>query len=93
MLYGLSLYVCVCVTGVFDRCVCLSSLQEGSEKNVRIKPESNRRRNVGDRVDDDDSSMSTSSNLEPFANDDLGRGRPHTRTCVHVPSIHIMCFA
>ncbi|XP_046900898.1 pericentriolar material 1 protein isoform X8 [Hypomesus transpacificus] len=47
---------------------------EGSEKNVRIKPESNRRRNVGDRVDDDDSSMSTSSNLEPFANDDLGAG-------------------
>ncbi|XP_062333249.1 pericentriolar material 1 protein isoform X2 [Osmerus eperlanus] len=49
-----------------------SDAEEGSEKNVRIKPESNRRRNVGERVDDDDSSMSTSSNLEPFANDDLG---------------------
>ena len=82
-----------CVTGLCDRCVCLSSLQEGSEKNVRIKPESNRRRNVGDRVDDDDSSMSTSSNLEPFANDDLGRGRANAGTWVHFPSIDIMCSA
>ncbi|XP_056137025.1 pericentriolar material 1 protein isoform X3 [Lampris incognitus] len=42
-----------------------------SEKNLKPKQDSMKRRNDGDSMDNE-STMSTSSNLEPFANDDLG---------------------
>lgn len=47
--------------------------QDVSEKDVRVNVSSRRKRAVeGDSVDSE-SLLSTSSNLEPFASDDLGK--------------------
>lgn len=45
--------------------------QEVVEKNLRLTQDSMKKRDDAESVDND-STMSTSSNLEPFANDDLG---------------------
>lgn len=48
-------------------------IQDMSEKDVRVKVSSRRKRAVeGDSVDSE-SLLSMSSNLEPFASDDLGK--------------------
>lgn len=41
------------------------------EKNLRLTQDMKKKRDDAESVDND-STMSTSSNLEPFANDDLG---------------------
>lgn len=41
------------------------------EKNLRLTQDTMKKRDDAESVDND-STMSTSSNLEPFANDDLG---------------------
>lgn len=41
------------------------------EKNLRVTQDKIKKRDDAESVDND-STMSTSSNLEPFANDDLG---------------------
>lgn len=56
--------------------MCLKSelwlfFQEVVEKNLRITQDTMKKRDDAESVDND-STMSTSSNLEPFANDDLG---------------------
>lgn len=54
--------------------MCLKSelfFQEVVEKNLRIMQDTMKKRDDAESVDND-STMSTSSNLEPFANDDLG---------------------
>lgn len=45
--------------------------QEVVEKNLRLTQDTMKKRDDAESVDND-STMSTSSNLEPFANDDLG---------------------
>lgn len=48
-------------------------IQDASEKDVRVKVGSRRKTALeGDSVDSE-SLLSTSSNLEPFASDDLGK--------------------
>lgn len=55
--------------------VCLKILlffsQEVVEKNLRLTQDAMKKRDDVESMDND-STMSTSSNLEPFANDDLG---------------------
>ena len=48
----------------------LNIFQEVVEKNLRHAQDTTKRRDDAESVDN--SNMSTSSNLEPFANDDLG---------------------
>lgn len=51
------------------------SFQEVVEKNLRHSQDTKRKRRGEDGESaDNDSVLSTSSNLEPFANDDLGEG-------------------
>lgn len=49
----------------------MAFFQEVVEKNLRITQDTMKKRDDAESVDND-STMSTSSNLEPFANDDLG---------------------
>ena len=77
------------------RCHCVQctdheTVVQESEKNVRVKQDSAKARGEGRSLDE--STMSTSSNLEAFANDDLGivvhthtHSRRHAResTCIH----------
>lgn len=54
------------------------SFQEVVEKNLRHTQDAKRKRRADDGESaDNDSILSTSSNLEPFANDDLGEGARH----------------
>lgn len=49
----------------------LQLFQEVVEKNLRLTQDTMKKRDDAESVDNE-SIMSTSSNLEPFANDDLG---------------------
>lgn len=53
--------------------------QEVVEKNLRLTQDMMKKRDEAESVDND-STMSTSSNLEPFANDDLGIYKPPALT-------------
>lgn len=55
-------------------------MQEVLEKNLRHAQDLKRREDA--ESVDNDSNMSTSSNLEPFANDDLGMFGSFLRTAV-----------
>ncbi|XP_042340489.1 pericentriolar material 1 protein isoform X4 [Plectropomus leopardus] len=56
------------------------------EKNLRLTQDTMKKRDDVESVDNE-STMSTSSNLEPFANDDLGAGGSEVSTADH-PSNH-----
>lgn len=56
-------------------CACLKhnlSFQEVVEKNLRHTQDVKKKKRDDVESADNDSTLSTSSNLEPFANDDLG---------------------
>lgn len=65
-------YVYVCVHVCVQRLKQHLSFQEVVEKNLRHSQDTKKKRRDDGESADNDSILSTSSNLEPFANDDLG---------------------
>lgn len=63
---------CVCVYVCVQRLKQHLSFQEVVEKNLRHSQDTKKKRRDDGESADNDSILSTSSNLEPFANDDLG---------------------